>query len=96
MRSGGPLRGRAICIAILASGTHPFQEAPEAEARLREAVAPKFDEFLVLRYRVTNVEPYRFEWVDFKATELDYGAILTRISREYTRRFANGKVSHDG
>jgi hypothetical protein len=74
---------------------HPYQEAAEAEARLIEEVKPKFDEFLVLRYRATNVEPYPFEWVDFKATELDYGAILTRISREYTRRFANGNVSHD-
>ncbi len=74
---------------------HPYQEASEAEARLAEEVAPKFDEFLVLRYRATNVEPYPFEWGDLKATELDYGAILTRISREYSRRFANGKVSHD-
>jgi hypothetical protein len=74
---------------------HPYQEAPEAEARLMDEVASKFDEFLVLRYRATNVEPYPFEWFDLKATELDYGAVLTRISREYARRFANGKVSHD-
>jgi hypothetical protein len=74
---------------------HPYQEAPEAERRLTEEVAPKFDEFLVLRYRATNVEPYPFAWVDLKATELDYGAILIRVSREYSRRFANGKVSHD-
>jgi hypothetical protein len=74
---------------------HPYQEAPEAEARLMGEVASRFDEFLVLRYRATNVEPYPFEWVDLKATELDYGAILTRISREYTRRFSNGEVTHD-
>jgi hypothetical protein len=43
-------------------------------------------------YRATNVELYPFEWVDLKATELDYGAILMRISREYTRRFANGRA----
>jgi hypothetical protein len=73
---------------------HPYQEAPEAEARLMQQVAPKFDEFLVLRYKATNVEPYPFEWVNLKATELDYGAALTRISREYSRRFANGKFSH--
>jgi hypothetical protein len=48
---------------------------------------PSFDEFLVLRYRATNAEPYPFSWADLKATELDYGAILTRISREYDRRF---------
>lgn len=74
---------------------HPYQEAAQAEARLRQEVQPKFDEFLVLRYRATNVEPYPFEWVDLKGTELDYAAILTRISREYSRRFGNGKVSHD-
>ncbi len=75
---------------------HPFQEAPEAEARLMEKVSPKFDEFLVLRYRATNVEPYPFEWVDLRATELDYAAILTRISREYNRRFGNdGRSRHD-
>jgi len=74
---------------------HPYQEAAKAEARLRQDVARGFDEFLVLRYRATNVEPYPFEWVDLKSTELDYAAILTRISREYTRRFGNGKVSQD-
>jgi hypothetical protein len=66
---------------------HPYQEAAQAEARLRQEVQPKFDEFLVLRYRATNIEPYPFEWVDLKGTELDYAAILTRVSREYSRRF---------
>jgi hypothetical protein len=42
---------------------------------------------LVLRYRASNAEPYPFEWVDLKSTELDYAAILTRIYREYDRRF---------
>jgi hypothetical protein len=74
---------------------HPYQEAAQAEARLRQEVQPELDEFLVVRYRATNIEPYPFEWVDLKRTELDYAAILTRISREYTRRFRNGKVSHD-
>ncbi len=69
---------------------HPFQEAAEAEARLIAQAKPSFDEFLVLRYRATNAKPYGFEWVDLPATELDYGAILTRISREYDRRFKNG------
>jgi hypothetical protein len=70
---------------------HPSREAAQAEARLRQEVQPKFDEFLVLRYRATNIEPYPFEWVDLKGTELDYAAILTRLSREYSRRFSNGK-----
>jgi hypothetical protein len=69
---------------------HPYQEAADAKARLLSQAKPSFDEFLVLPYRASNVEPYPFEWVDLKATELDYGAILTRISREYDRRFRNG------
>ena len=69
---------------------HPYQEAPEAEACLLTQAKPSFDEFLVLRYRATNAEPYPFEWVDYDATQLDYGAILTRICPEYERRFRNG------
>jgi len=66
---------------------HPFHEAKTAEVRLLEEAKPSFDEFLVLRFRATNLEPFPFEWVDLKDTELEYGAILTRISREYERRF---------
>lgn len=66
---------------------HPSHEAAEAEARLRAGAAPHFDEFLVLRYRATNEEPYPFEWVDYQTTYRDYGAILTRISLEYDKRF---------
>jgi len=69
---------------------HPYQEAADAQARLVNQAGPAFDEFLVLPYRASNVEPYQFEWVDLKATELDYGAIFTRVSREYDRRFRNG------
>ncbi len=88
--------GRNVTPTDGRSNRHPYQEAPEAEARLLKGPAPKFDHFLVLRYRATNVEPYPFEWVDLAATELDYGAMLTRISRAYSRRFANGRSSHDG
>lgn len=59
---------------------HPYQEAGGAEARLVAEANPSFDDFLILRYRASNVEPYPFEWVDLRATELDYGAIVTRIS----------------
>jgi len=38
---------------------------------------PSFDEFLFLRFRASNQPPYSFEWLDLKATSLDYGAILT-------------------
>ncbi len=66
---------------------HPIQEAPQAETRLITQVRPVFDELLVLRFRATNVPPYPFEWVNFEATAMDYGAALVRISREYERRF---------
>ena len=73
---------------------HPFQEAAEAERRLISEAKPVFDEFPILRYKATNAEPYPFEWADLASTELDYGAILTRISREYDRRFRNGNGDH--
>jgi hypothetical protein len=62
---------------------HPFQEASEAERRLRSEAQPHFDEFLVLRFRATNAPPYPFEWVDLRETELDYAAALSRICSRY-------------
>ena len=69
---------------------HPAQEAAQAEERLVAEAKPSFDEFLLLSYRATNVDPYPFKWVDIEGCRLDYGAILTRISRAYDRRFRNG------
>jgi len=66
---------------------HPYQEAPEAERRLRLLAAPEYDEFLILRFKATNAEPYPFEWLDYNATRLDYAAALTRISSRYQQRF---------
>jgi hypothetical protein len=66
---------------------HPFQEAPEAERRLRAEAAPHFDEFLVLRFKATNAPPYPFEWVDYNETRLDYASALSRISARYQQRF---------
>lgn len=66
---------------------HPTQEAEDAEARLRARAAVAFDEFLLLRFRATNEQPYQFAWLDERQTELDYGAILTRILRKYEARF---------
>jgi hypothetical protein len=71
---------------------HPYQEAAEAERRLIDEAKSSYNEFLILRYRARNVDPYRFDWVDVKGTKLDYAAILTRISREYDRRFKDGGV----
>lgn len=66
---------------------HPIQEAPEAERRLLAKAAPVFDEFVILRYRAWNSPPYPFNWVNESQTELDYGAVLTRILRKYNVRF---------
>jgi len=66
---------------------HPAQEAPRAEELLTQKASPSFDEFQLLRFRATNVKPYPFEWVDFEKTRMEYGALLTRVSREYDRRF---------
>lgn len=66
---------------------HPRQEAPEAERRLRTLAAPSFDEFVILRYRATNEEPFPFDWMNYDESRLDYGAALARISREYEQRF---------
>lgn len=68
---------------------HPCSEAAAAERYLMAEAAPKFDEFLILRYKATNEEPYPFVWVDYGRTFNDYGAILTRISRTYDARFSS-------
>jgi hypothetical protein len=66
---------------------HPIQEAAAAEMRLRAEAMPVFDEFLVLRFRATNEPPYPFEWQNERFLRLEYNALLTRVSREYDRRF---------
>jgi hypothetical protein len=67
---------------------HPIQEAAQAEQRLNEKSRTAFDEFQLLRFRATNAKQFPFEWVDLGRTELEYTSVLTRISREYDRRFA--------
>ena len=66
---------------------HPIQEAAQAEQRLNDKARSAFDEFQILRFRATNAKPFPFEWVDLTTTELEYSALLTRLSREYDRRF---------
>lgn len=66
---------------------HPIQEAAQAEQRLKEKASPAFDEFQILRFRATNTRPFPFEWSDLSTTEMEYSSILTRVSREYDRRF---------
>jgi len=66
---------------------HPIQEGVETIRRLNSDVRSSFDEFLILPFRATNVEPFAFEWVNLQETEDLYGAALARISREYESRF---------
>lgn len=66
---------------------HPSQEAQRAEARLFADAKQSFDEFIVLRFRASNVEPFEFEWVDYDALTRAYGASLVRICRAYDQRF---------
>jgi hypothetical protein len=65
---------------------HPIDEADEAERRLVQLAAPTFDEFIVLRFEATNEAPYPFRWSNERATLLDYGAALARISQQYEAR----------
>jgi len=66
---------------------HPIQEAAQAERRLNDKARPAFDEFQILRFRATNAKPFPFEWVDLTSTEMEYSSVLTRVSRQYDRRF---------
>ncbi|MFZ0912343.1 MAG: hypothetical protein WBQ76_11910 [Candidatus Korobacteraceae bacterium] len=65
---------------------HPAQEAYDAIARLRQRVTT-FDELLIIPFTATNVPPYPFFWVNEAVTIMEYSALLTRVSREYDRRF---------
>ena len=66
---------------------HPAQEAAQTESRVLALAKPAFDEFLVLRFKASNVPPFPFEWVNHEATATEYSALLVRLSREYDRRF---------
>ena len=66
---------------------HPSQEAAEAEVRIQQNVAPRYDETIVLRFIAENTPPFNFAWVDSAKTAAEYSAALVRISRECERRF---------
>jgi hypothetical protein len=66
---------------------HPIKDAQKTGERLEHEAKPAFDEFLVLRFRATNVDPFPFEWVDEGATAMAYGALLIRVSRKYEQLF---------
>jgi hypothetical protein len=66
---------------------HPSQEATEAIKRLEALAKPAFNEFLILRFAATNVDPFPFSWINEQETLLQYSALLTRVSRLYDQRF---------
>jgi hypothetical protein len=68
---------------------HPSQEASEAIKRLDAYARPDFDEFLILRFAASNVEPFPFQWINEQETLLEYSALLTRVSKLYDRRFGS-------
>jgi hypothetical protein len=68
---------------------HPSQEAAEAIRRLEALARPAFDEFLILRFAATNVEPFPFSWTNEQETLLQYSALLTRASKLYDQRFGS-------
>jgi len=66
---------------------HPSQEAADAIRRLETLAKPAFDEFLILKFAATNVEPFPFNWINEQETLLNYSALLTRVSKLYDQRF---------
>ena len=68
---------------------HPSQEAVEAIRRLEALARPDFDEFLILRFAASNVEPFPFRWINEQETLLQYSALLTRVSKLYDQRFGS-------
>lgn len=63
------------------------QEPTLVVAKLREHLLSRYDELLTVRFKATNQPSYPFAWLDARQTELDYGAVLTRVGDLYQRRF---------
>lgn len=84
--------GDPICVAFV--GINSAEQYVSFEGRKKWPTDGKrykrsaFDEFQILQFRSTNAKPFPFDWVDIDKTELEYSSVLTRISREYDRRFA--------
>ena len=97
------LNDRAINVALVGvnqesdyvghEGDRPFkhrlreQEPTSTMTRLHAHLLDRYDELLLLPFRVTNQPPYPFAWANANRAELDYGAALTRLGDLYERRF---------
>lgn len=72
------------------SRLHPIQEADKTIQTLQNRVASLFDEFLIFEFIATNDGPLEFKWHDEGKVRREYASALTRIARDYARRFADG------
>jgi hypothetical protein len=64
----------------------PSIEGPKAIARLQETMR-KYDEMMFLKFKITNVYPFPFQWVNAEETSQQYGSLLVRVLRNYEARF---------
>ncbi|MGH7652809.1 MAG: hypothetical protein ACREMS_13360 [Gemmatimonadaceae bacterium] len=65
----------------------PIAESRKAQQRLEAGARKAFDEFLVIPFGITNVEPFPFEWIDKRDIEQHYNSVILRISNLYDARF---------
>lgn len=65
----------------------PAREASRTIERLNNEAKPLYDEFLILPYRATNIEPYPFSWSNLSSTKQEVNAALLRVLRLYEARF---------
>lgn len=72
---------------VVRKPTRAQQESEETSRRLLQIARPAFDEFLLLKFRATNQDPFPFSWLDPSGMASDYGAALVRIADLYDKRF---------
>jgi hypothetical protein len=65
----------------------PAKEAEEIIRRLDRDVRKSYDEFLILPYSATNIDPFPFAWIGEKNVRQEYASLLVRLSDVYDRRF---------
>lgn len=65
----------------------PAKEADEIIRRLDRDVRANCDEFLILPYSATNIEPFPFAWIGEKNVRQEYASLLVRLCDLYERRF---------
>jgi len=64
-----------------------LEASEDTSRRLLQFARPAFDEFVLLKFRATNQEPFPFSWLNAAGTAADYGAALVRVAALYEKRF---------